>query len=178
MEAVLTLSTERLLLLPLATSDQHFILELVNTEGWIRFIGDRNVTSKEDASAYIEKIIANPQVTYWVVKCKVQEIPVGIVTLIQRDYLPGPDIGFAFLPAFTKKGYAYEAAMCLLHHISVRQHVPYVFAITVPENASSIKLLRKLGFALEEEKEVETGTVNVFGASASQFTSIKSASCS
>ncbi len=50
-----SISTERLLINPLSTYDDYFILELLNTEGWIKFIGNRNIHSQADASAYIQK---------------------------------------------------------------------------------------------------------------------------
>src|ERR1043165_6126041 len=99
--------TDRLLLQPLSISDDDFILELLNTEGWLRFIGNRNVTSKTEARAYIQKILDNQNISYWVVKRKEQQDATGIITYIQRNYLEHPDIGFAFLPRFCKKGYAY-----------------------------------------------------------------------
>ena len=48
--------TERLSLNLLILNDHDFIMRLVNSHGWIEFIGDRNVHSKEDAIAYINKI--------------------------------------------------------------------------------------------------------------------------
>ena len=44
----ITYSTERLSLERLSDNDADFILELVNTAGWLKFIGDRNVKTKED----------------------------------------------------------------------------------------------------------------------------------
>ena len=51
------LETERLRIRPLSAEDSKFILELVNTEGWLKFIGDRNVKDLPDAIDYIEKIM-------------------------------------------------------------------------------------------------------------------------
>ncbi|RYY66554.1 MAG: N-acetyltransferase, partial [Chitinophagaceae bacterium] len=109
--------TERLTIAPLQEADHLFIMELLNTEGWIKFIGDRNVHSPEDALAYIHKVNANNAIRYWTVKTKHNNIPIGIVTLIQRDYLHQPDIGFAFLPAAAGKGYALEASAALMEKL-------------------------------------------------------------
>ena len=49
------LETERLRIRPLSVEDSKFILELVNTEGWLKFIGDRNVKGIPDAIEYIER---------------------------------------------------------------------------------------------------------------------------
>src|SRR5688572_24999004 len=133
------LHTERLLLSPLEESEHVFIEALLNTDGWIRFIGDRNIRSKEDAIAYIKKINDNPSITYFTVKEKETQQPIGLVTLIQRDYLQQPDIGFAFLPAHSGKGYAYEAARELLDHIMAGDTTRQVHAVTLPHNERSIK---------------------------------------
>ena len=53
------LETDRLLIRPIAASDSGFILELVNSAGWLQFIGDRNIRNTEDAKNYIRKIIDN-----------------------------------------------------------------------------------------------------------------------
>ena len=81
-------STERLLLSPLSENDTVFMLELVNTPGWLRFIGDRNVHSEADALAYIHKIDSLTDVHYWVAKRKSDGTSLGVVTFIKRFYLP------------------------------------------------------------------------------------------
>ena len=48
------LTTDRLLIEPLVLADNNFILELVNTDGWIKFIGNRKITSPMEATAYIQ----------------------------------------------------------------------------------------------------------------------------
>jgi Acetyltransferases, including N-acetylases of ribosomal proteins len=103
------ISTNRLLLDILTLEDYQFIIQLLNTKGWIEFIGDRNVHSKDEAIAYINKILDSPTINYWVVRIKSENLPIGIVSFLKRDYLENFDIGFAFLPEFTGNGYAYEA---------------------------------------------------------------------
>ena len=49
-------TTARLVLDNVAPGDAEFILRLVNTAGWLRFIGDRNIRTAEDARAYVQKI--------------------------------------------------------------------------------------------------------------------------
>ena len=110
-------TTKRLLLDPLSINDKDFILELVNTDGWKSFIGNRNINSQSVAAAYIQKIIENPDTNYWTVKIKETKIPIGIITFIKRDYLEHHDIGFAFLPEYFNKGYAFEAANAVLKYL-------------------------------------------------------------
>lgn len=145
------ISTQRLSLDLLTTSDDEFILELVNSRGWIEFIGDRNVHSKEDAIAYINKILHSPNIYYWVTRTRDSNTPTGIISFLKRDYLQHFDIGFAFLPEFMGKGYAYEAAKAVLSMVRTQPGYETVLATTIPGNESSIRLLTKLGLQFEKE---------------------------
>ena len=143
--------TKRLQLTNLSANDADFIFELVNTSGWIKFIGDRNIRTNEDTAAYIQKIISNPDITYWVVKLQDQQIAVGIISFIKRDYLEQHDIGFAFLPAYAKQGYAFEATLTVLNDLFNDNRHKTILATTIPENDTSIQLLKKLGFTFSKE---------------------------
>lgn len=138
------LKTKRLTLKKIENKDCLFILELLNTRGWIDFIGNRNVNNKEDALKYIKKINENPTITYWVVSLK-NTTQIGIITLIKREHLEHYDIGFAFLPLYHNKGYAYEASQHVLHHIMKSTNFRIILATTKPQNTNSIKLIKKLG---------------------------------
>ncbi len=144
-------TTERLLLNELNIADTDFIFELVNTAAWKKFIGDRNIHNSEDALAYTQKIIDNTNIRYWTVKLKEQQVAVGVITLIKRDYLEHRDIGFAFLPIYGKKGYAFEAATAILNDIVKGNHSSAILATTIEENDNSIKLLEKLGFSFSKK---------------------------
>lgn len=147
--------TDRLLLTELALQDNEFLFELVNTPEWISFIGDRNIRTVDDASMHIQKIMDNPNANYWVVSLQDQQIPIGIITFIKRDYLEHYDIGFAFFSRYANKGYAYEATTIVLRDVVKNPSYTHILATTVNENASSIKLLKKLGLRFEREIKVE-----------------------
>jgi [ribosomal protein S5]-alanine N-acetyltransferase len=159
------LTTDRLLLEPLVENDALFIQELVNTEGWIKFIGNRNVNNQEDAIAYIQKINGNEKLIYWTVKRKETNDSIGIITFIKRDYLEHNDIGFAFLPNFNGKGYAFEAAEKVLNFLKQDNNFATILATTIPENISSINLLKKLGLKFDKAIEIENETLHVYKSS-------------
>ena len=146
-----TLTTDRLSLAIINAGDHSFILELLNSAGWIEFIGDRNVHSAKDALAFIEKVNKTPKLTYWVVKLKTDETAIGIISFLKRDYLEHFDIGFAFLPQFSRRGYAYEAASAVLESLKQIPEHAIILASTLPGNQKSIGLLTKLGFRLDRE---------------------------
>ncbi len=143
------LSTERLSLRSFALSDALFIIELVNSPGWLEYIGDRNIKTVAQAEKYLKDSLlkneANNGFGLWLVALKDSEKPIGMCGLIKRDYLPQPDIGFAFLPAFTGKGYAFEAANATIAYAKETLHLPTILAITLPTNLKSIHLLNKIG---------------------------------
>jgi RimJ/RimL family protein N-acetyltransferase len=154
--------TERLTLNLLNLRDHHFIKRLVNSNGWIEFIGDRNVHTTDDAIAYINKITNTPDLFYWVVRIKDAHTPIGITSFMKRAFLESFDIGFAFLPEFNGRGYAYEASREILSIVSQKAQYGPILATTVPRNVNSIKLLKKLGLRFEREMEVENETLHIY----------------
>lgn len=144
------IETDRLVISELSESDAPFILELLNSEGWLQYIGDRGVRNLDDAERYI---VNGPMASYkehgfglWLVSQKEGGRRAGICGLIQRGYLPMPDIGFAFMPQYEGKGIAREAAEAVVKYAQTLS-VPLLAAITTPDNERSLKLLYKLGFS-------------------------------
>ncbi|MGB8195072.1 MAG: GNAT family N-acetyltransferase [Chitinophagaceae bacterium] len=156
------INTDRLTLDLVTINDHAFMRELVNSKGWLEFIGDRKVHSIEDAVAYIEKIRNTPNFFYWVVREKDTNTPVGIISFLKRVYLEHFDIGFAFLPAWQGKGYAYEAANEVLSVAKQLPEYPVILATTIPGNVDSIRLLKKLGLFFFKEIEVEKTNLHIY----------------
>lgn len=150
--------TENLNLTLLTRDDAAFIISIVNSEGWLKFIGDRNIHTAEAALAYIDKILNTPDFYYWVVSTKEENIPVGIISFVKRDYLENFDIGFALLAAYSGKGYALEAAKVVLEAATAAGYTP-VLGTTMMSNKRSIKLLLTLGFHFD--REIETSDLKL-----------------
>lgn len=142
--------TERLEITELSVYNASFIIELLNSEGWLRYIGDRGVRTVDDAVGYL---LNGPMKSYeewgfglWLVKMKETNASIGMCGLLQRDYLPHLDIGFALLPEYEGKGYAYEAARAVLQYAADTLKASTVAAIVTPGNEASLRLLQRLGF--------------------------------
>lgn len=146
--------TERLILKPTDESDAEFLVELMNTPKWLKNIGDRNIRMVEDAKIYIRSKIMFQFETlgfsnYTVVR-KADGAKLGCCGLYNRDWLENIDIGFAFLPQFEKKGFAYEAAS-KLRDVAIKYfYIHRLCAVTTKENADSQRLLEKLGLKVAE----------------------------
>lgn len=151
----LTLETERLFMRPTTEEDAAFILALLNMPKWIQFIGDRGVHTEEEAANYIRTRML-PQLerlgfsNYTVIR-KEDETKIGVCGLYDREGLEGVDIGFAFLPEYEGKGYAFEAASRMLQAGKENFGLTLVKAITIEENQSSRRLLEKLGLSFQKK---------------------------
>lgn len=147
------LETDRLIVRQVTIDDAEFILGLLNEPSWLRFIGDKGVRTLDDARNYI---LTGPVESYrrfgfglYVTQQKSDGALIGLCGLLKRDVLPDADIGFAFLPAFWRKGLAHEAASAVLEHGRTVLGLKRIVAITNPDNESSIRLLEKLGMRLD-----------------------------
>jgi RimJ/RimL family protein N-acetyltransferase len=155
------LETERLRLREFTLADTSFIIELLNTPGWLEFIGDRNVRTDEDAIAYLErgalKSYRDNGYGLSMVELKDENKPIGMCGILNRDTLDTPDIGFAFLPDAQGKGYAYEIAKAVVDHAKNVLGIPALAAITLPANTHSVRLLEKLSFDFQNNFMNEAG---------------------
>jgi RimJ/RimL family protein N-acetyltransferase len=145
--------TPRLVLRRLVADDAAFILQLVNEPSFHENIGDRGVRSLDDARAYIAK---GPVASYerfgfglFHVSLKDTGESIGICGLLKRDWLEHVDVGFAFLPRFWSKGYAYESSVGVIDWARQTLAVTRVCGITKHDNHGSIRVLEKLGLRFE-----------------------------
>lgn len=146
--------TERLTLKPADLEDADFFLKLYNLPTFIRFIGDRNLRTNEDAEKYIENKF-RPQIerlgfgNYVVIHKELNE-KIGAVGIFEREGLDVLDIGFSFFPEFEGKGFAYESAFNLKEIAAADFGISKLSAITSKDNFSSQKLIEKLGLKFQK----------------------------
>ena len=148
------LETGRLRLRPLTLTDTAFIIELLNSPGWLQYIGDRNVRTETEAVAYLEN---GPLASYekngyglYLVERKEDSLRIGMCGILKRIELDTPDIGYALLPEYHGMGYAREIASATLLYAKEKLGLPLVAAIVQPDNERSIALLKKNGFSFEK----------------------------
>lgn len=157
--------TERLIIREMTTDDAAFVLELINTPKFHRYIADRGVRTVEAAKAYIEeRFLANylrHGYSMYAV-CLKDGTPIGNCGFVRRDTLPGPDIGFAFLPEYERQGYGFESSQELLRYGCEELGFTEVFAITSLDNDASVGLLEKLGFRFQDIIDNDGEKLNLF----------------
>lgn len=157
--------TKRLELSFLTEEDAPFILELLNSEGWIKYIGDRGVNTLGDAKEYVN---SGPQKSYkqhgyglMLITKKETDEKIGICGLLKRDYLDSPDIGFALLPQYQGKGLMKEACLNRLSWAK-EKNLTCIQAICDPKNERSIGLLGKLGFSFISKMVRDQETISLY----------------
>ena len=145
--------TQRLRIRPVTKDDAPFILKLMNSPKWVKFIGDRNVRTIEDAENYIaEKALSQLEKYGYgnnIVVRQSDDKSLGTCGIYHREDREDTDIGFAFLPQFEGKGYAFEAANKLMYMAQQHYGLTELSGYTLEDNLASRKLLERLGFHLK-----------------------------
>ena len=146
--------TKRLTLREITIEDAAFILRLVNEPSFIANIGDKGVRNLHDAEGFIrdgywtnQKL---PGYGMFLVELKEGTVPIGGCGLLYRNTLDVTDVGFAFLPEYWNRGFAYEAAEAILNYGHSTLGIKRIVGLTTQDNLGSINLLKKLGMDLEK----------------------------
>ncbi|MEL6918196.1 MAG: GNAT family N-acetyltransferase [Bacteroidota bacterium] len=141
--------TDRLLIEKANLTDAPFFLELLTSPNWLQYIGDRGISTEEDAQEYIQKSLLGSYHKHgyglYKVSLKSTKLPIGITGFVKRDYLDHADIGFAILPKYGRKGYTFEASQAIMAYGKVHLKLHPILGITTEENTASKSLLVKLG---------------------------------
>ena len=145
------IETERLYLKRAKLKDSDFIFELLNSPSWLKYIGDKNITSKNKAKEYIQEILINSYdkngFGLLLIKLK-DDTSIGLCGFLKRDYLEHADLGFALLPIYEGLGYAFEATYAIMEYGESELDFKKVMAICMETNQRSLQLLSKLGFKI------------------------------
>lgn len=157
------IDTDRLSIRYIKVEDFNFIFRLLNDPSWIKYIGDKGIKTEDDAKNYIQtgplQMYKNFGFGLYLVTLKETAVPIGLCGLIKRPSLENIDLGYAFLPEYTGKGYAFEATKSVLQYGKEQLTIDKIVAITTLDNFSSEKVLLKLGFTfdslIKEKNEAE-----------------------
>ena len=140
--------SERLIIIPTLEQDAELIYQLMNSPKFIKYVGDRQLYSLEDAQKYIQDKML-PQLhslgysNYSLINKK-NGAKIGICGLYDREGLDGIDIGFGILPEYEGLGYAFESSSRIIKAGFEELEIQDIKAITNKENISSQRLLFKL----------------------------------
>lgn len=143
------LKTKRLILREMTLEDDDFILELLNSPKWLKYIGSRNVNTLAQAKDYLEsRVLPDYQsrgLGFYIMEKRDDLVRIGNCGLTHRAGMDHVDIGYSLLERFEGQGYAFEATETVLKYGFEMLKLEHIEAITAPENDRSIHLLNKLG---------------------------------
>jgi RimJ/RimL family protein N-acetyltransferase len=148
------LDTKRLRLHLLTVDDAALMLAIWNDPGFIEYVGDRCIRTIAQA----EDALLNGALRLYEdfgygpyrVTLKTDGSSIGICGLFRREGLDDPDIGYALLPDYRGRGYAFEAASAVIDYARREIGLQRLTAIVSPANLASIGLTEKLGLRFEK----------------------------
>ncbi len=133
----------------MTVEDDRFVLELLNSPSWLKFIGERDVHTHEAAREYLlTKVIPDYEnfgFGFYIMDRIKDRVAIGNCGLTHREGMNHVDIGYSLLDRFTGHGYAFEAAQAILNYGFKVHSLSHISAITTTNNHRSIHLLNKLG---------------------------------
>ncbi|MBP6003480.1 MAG: GNAT family N-acetyltransferase [Pyrinomonadaceae bacterium] len=148
--------------------DAEFIYRLLNSNKFVRYIGDRGVRNVEQAADFIETRYRQSYRDHgfglYAVERKASSLQIGICGFVRREKLPYPDIGFAFLSQFEKQGYGFESAMAMMEYGRADLGMTRILAITTIDNKASERLLKKIGFRFDQLIERDDETLKLYSS--------------
>lgn len=156
---IIQYETDRLILKPTGTEDAAFILELLNSPGWLEHIGDRGVHTVAEAHKYIEdRMLPNYEAhgygNYTLIR-KTDGAKMGTSGIYARPGIDDVDIGFSMLPSYMGQGYSYEAASKLMELAPTEFKIKKITALTTRANIKSQNLIKKLGMRYIKDVKIE-----------------------
>ena len=137
------IETNRCLIRYFESKDIDDFITYRNNEKWMQYQGFKGLTKQEYNKALLGETDMQSGIQLAIIN-KVSERLVGDIYLKQEENTFW--LGYTINPANARQGYAYEAVSGIIGWLK-ENDVDKVLADTMPENAASISLLKKLGFS-------------------------------
>ncbi len=157
--------TNRLTLRQLTDDDSQAIFELRTSESVNKYIQRKVPADMTEAIAFINRInagINNGTALYWAIFLNSNPVLIGTVCLWNfADNNAIAELGYEMNSLYQGKGYMTEAVNCVTDYAFGNLGVTCLEAFTHRDNANSIKLLEKNGFALNEGKVDDDNLNNI-----------------
>ncbi len=164
------LETERLFLRKINNQDIDDLFEMDADPEVHKFIENKPVKSKEQIAAIVamlNKQYEENGIARWAVIEKQTNECIGWAGLRyfreslnhHKDFY---ELGYRFKQKHWGKGYATESSKAIIEYGFKNLDIHSIFAITHPENANSINVLKKLGFKFIEVFDYDGAVTNWF----------------
>ena len=150
-----TLKTERLTLREIRETDAAQIVEWrSNPEVYPYFKAPHALTKEEHLRWYHHSYLTDANRLDWLCLAAETEKPVGVFGLRRISETPEvAEVSYLLAPEEQRKGYAAEAIRALIRHAAEAWDAQTVIAEIHKDNAPSVRLVEKLGFAFRKQTE-------------------------
>ena len=159
-----TLETPRLLLRPLAPGDLPDLIRLDSDPEVMRYVGSpAGVKSPEVTLERVRQRIATDhgRLGFWRIEARTGGAFYGLGALIPMPTGADVELAYRLVRRAWGQGIATEAGTALVDYAFRALGLPRVVAVTYPENGASQRVLTKLGFTAQGEREYK-GAQTVF----------------
>ena len=154
-----TLTTGRLLLRQLVTTDDLAIFKIRSNEIIYKYIAKATLKKIEEARAFITQInkgISNKEHVFWAITLKETKELIGTICLwnFSKERLVA-EVGYELYPVYHKQGIMNEALTKVVEFGFEDLKLKSIEAFTNKENDASKTLLLRHGFSLEKNRTDE-----------------------
>lgn len=160
------LTTERLLLRQLSSSDAETIFQLRSDVAINKYLDRKPSKTVADALGFITNILESSEsdtLYYWAITLKNEGQLIGTICLFDfSDKEKKCEIGYELLAEFQGKGIMHEAAEAIITFAFQTLELKRIDAVTHKENQQSTKLLKKFSFEKTENSVEENPNLMVF----------------
>lgn len=147
----LPFKTKRLIIRKTAIEDVNLILKMDKQEETQKYLGGIKNKTREERIAFIEKKLKkyDKGLAGQLTVCLKDETPIGLIELNINEKNNTGEIGYIFDHDYCNKGYCTETCQKLLEIGFNKLNLKSISSNTVNENASSKRVLEKLGFVYQ-----------------------------
>lgn len=152
------LDTGRLYLEPLEATDLPILHSILTDEFVRRYLFDDQIIPISQSAEILETVLdtfSTKGYGLWLLYLKNSLEMVGFVGLYSFFSEPQPQLLYALLPPYVKKGYATEASRCIIRYAFEKLGYTYLTASCDVPNTASVQVMKRLGMELVKEEEIE-----------------------
>ena len=141
--------TKRLILREILSSDFDELYRMNSDPIIMKHVGDGSTRSEEQMKGELEILVSHyvrkPGLGIWATILKESNTFVGASGLVYYDNTPEIEIGYRMLKEHWNKGYATEAASCLLNYGFETLRLKKIVSSAHVENYASRRVMEKIG---------------------------------
>ncbi len=145
----LTLTTERLLLRPIQSSDEEELWQAIWSDADVtRYLPSRKPVPRHVIPGYVERTNSHWELHglgVWAVRRSADGGLIGHCGLVINE-APDVELIYALARSAWGQGFATEAAECVTNFAFDRRELQHLYALVFPENLASVRVLEKLRF--------------------------------